>query len=212
MLRESTARARLPRRRADGRPRSVQLEQGMRRIGDVCDAAVLLRDRGRCRIRARRQRHRRWRLGGRPARSGSHARGGGRCAGHDSSPTRDSAMAVRARAAARLSHARAGTRRGRARLRGGLELRSQRARRGHGERSHPTAAKGVAAGRRSVGGGCVRPARGDDARARLHESSDATRLGARAHAGRSRRPDLRVVSRFPRGSNRGRGPRPRPAA
>ena len=40
--------------------------------------------------------------------------------------------------------------RGRARLRGGLELRSQRARRGHGARSRPAAATGVAARRRRL--------------------------------------------------------------
>ena len=167
---------RLPRGRPDGRPRSVQREQGLRRARDGGDAALVPR---RPRPRSRHARAGNVIGGGdwaedrlvpdlmRAAASG--------CPVTDPAPTPTRPWQSRARAAARLSHASGGPRRARARVRGGLELRPRRA--------DAVMVELVDAGcrwrgpgrRASVEDGPTTAPRGDDARARLHESR--TRLG-----------------------------------
>ncbi len=196
--------ARLPRGRPDGRARSVQREQGLRRAGDGGDAAVVLRRPARRgRIRARRQRHRRRRLGGGPARARSHARGGGSVLPVDDPAARTrcghgSTCSSRC-AAISCSGARS---RGGARLRGGMELRSR--------------PRTTRRGRTSWSSGCER--RWPRGRRRVSAEDDAARtrrrccgstarrrgreLGWRAGAHARRAVDLTggVVSRAARGS------------
>ena len=130
VLREPRVGMGLPRERADGRPRPLLQQQGVRGAGDRSLPLVVLR-RGcghapcGAGLGPRRQRDRGRRLDARPPHSRHHARHRREATGGDPQPRRHPALAARAGAAGRLSRDRRAALLRRNQVRRGMELRAR---------------------------------------------------------------------------------------